>query len=1025
MRSLFTILFSSFFVLSAQAQDLMSGFLTPPQGARPRVWWHWMDGNITKDGIRKDLEWMNRAGIGGFHCFEAGLGIPPIVEKRLVYMSPEWQDAFRYAITLADSMNMETAIASCPGWSNTGGPWVKPEQAMKRLVWSETCVKGGGVVEMLLPQPDSLMWYKDLYVLAIRLSEADQTMEEMGAELATYPSAIQYSFPHPQTIKALSINDGQYRSIWAAQPAPVNKRLYASDDGISFRFVCDIPHGSISWQTIDIPPTTAKVFRVVFDSPMKSTPKLKLFSVSKINHAEEKAGYASPSDLMSFVTTGTKEDAAALSDIIDITNMMDVQGNLKWQAPKGNWRILRFGYTLTGKQNHPASKEATGLEVTKLDKAAFTDFLTYYLDTYRKTALPQYLLIDSYEAGWETWCPDLPEQFERRRGYSLLPWLPVLTGQIVENATRSEEFLYDWRTTIGELINDCMYENAARIAKDYGMKTYFESHENGRLYLVDGMSVKSNADIPMAAMWTLLPDKKADNSSQQMGESDIRESASVAHLYGKKFVAVESITVNGYIGGAYSFYPGNLKPTVDLELASGANRIVIHESAHQPVDDKRPGLGLNFYGQWFNRHETWAEMARAWTDYIARSCYLLQQGRNVADVLYYYGEDDVVTSLFAHQPPAIPDGYNYGYLNKDALLELITYDGQHFRTPTGASYRLLVIGKTCRHFSERVLQKIEQLKQQGAPIVDERTSNMANIIRETIPADFLADDMKDLRYVHRTTTETEIYWVNNRRHESRSIQATFRVSGLKPMLWHPDTGETEEVCYEVKDDQVIVSLDLLPDDAVFVVFSRGNEGAPPSNSPQGVIRPPLTPPVGGERLHLSAGTNLVPSYPRTPAPSISISSPWTVRFDPQRGGPEQTTFDRLMSYTESSDEGIKYYSGTAIYNNKVRLDKSDLCKGRFILDLGQVGCMAEVFVNGTSCGVLWKTPYRVDITDVLRKGWNDLEIHVVNQWVNRIIGDQQPDCTKRYTFTPCTFYQADSPLLPAGLMGPVRILIIK
>ena len=1026
MRNLLSVIvYWLLFIGSTHAQDLMSGFLTPPQDARPRVWWHWMDGNITKDGIRKDLEWMNRAGIGGFHCFEAGLGIPPIVEKRLVYMSPEWQDAFRYAITLADSMNMETAIASCPGWSNTGGPWVKPEQAMKRLVWSEARVKDGGMMEMILPQPDSLMWYKDLYVLAIRLNEADKTMEELGAELTTYPSAIQYSFPQPQTIKALSINDGQYRSIWAAQPAPVNKHLEASDDGISFRFVCDIPHGSVSWQTIDIPPTTAKVFRVVFDNLMKNTPKLKLFTVSKINHAEEKAGYASPPDLMSFVTMGTKEDAVALSDIIDITNVMDAQGNLKWQAPKGNWRILRFGYTLTGKKNHPASKEATGLEVTKLDKAAFSDFLTYYLDLYRSSKLPEYLLIDSYEAGWETWCPAMPEEFERRRGYSLLPWLPVLTGHIVENAERSEEFLYDWRTTIGELIDECMYQNAARIAKDYGMKTYFEAHENGRLYLVDGMSAKSHADIPMAAMWVLIPGEKSEHSSSLMAECDIRESASVAHLYGKRIVAAESMTANGVAGGAYSYYPGNLKPTTDLELACGVNRFVIHESAHQPVDDKRPGLGLMQYGQWFNRHETWAEMAKPWTDYLARSCYLLQQGRNVADILYYYGEDDVITNLFAHQPPAIPDGYNFDYLNKDALLELITYDGQYFRTPTGASYRSLVIGKTCRHFSERVLKKIEQLKQIGAPIVDEQTTDMANIIRETIPADFLADDMSDLRYVHRTTSEAEIYWVNNRRHESRSILATFRVSGMKPMLWHPDTGETEEISYieeqgvrseergvrtSMNEGKTVINLDLLPDDAVFVVFSREYEGAR----------------VHGCEFGASAETNHSPlSSFLFPLSSITISSPWTVRFDPEWGGPRQTTFDRLMSYTESSDDGIKYYSGTAIYNNKVRLDKSDFCEGRFILDLGQVGCMAEVFVNGTSCGILWKTPYRVDITNALRKGWNDLEIHVVNQWVNRIIGDQQPDCKKRYTFTPSKFYQADSPLLPSGLIGPVRILIIK
>lgn len=1005
IRFFFTYLLSSFFALSSQAQVLKNGFLSPPQEARPRVWWHWMDGNITKEGIRKDLEWMHRAGIGGFHCFEASLGISSIVEQRLVFMSPEWQDAFRYAISLADSLNMETAIASCAGWSNTGGPWVKPEQAMKKLVWSEVRMRSEGrgarSKEVLsLPHPDSLMWYKDLYVLAIRLNEADKTMEEVGAALTTSTSSIQYTFPQPQTIKALSINDGQYRSIWAAQPAPVNKHLEASDDGITFRYVCDIPHGSISWQTIGIPPTTAKVFRVVFDNPMKNTPRLKLFTVSKINHIEEKAGYASPSDMMSFVTTATSEDFTLLSDIVDITDKMDAEGNLRWNAPKGNWRILRFGCTLTGKQNHPAPKEATGLEVTKMDKAAFSDFLTHYLDLYRGCALPDNLLIDSYEAGWETWCPTLPDEFERRRGYALLPWLPVLTGQIVESVERSEEFLFDWRTTIGELIDECMYQNAARIAKDYGMKTYFESHENGRLYLVDGMSAKSNADIPMAAMWTIIPDKKYDNSSQMMGESDIRESASVAHLYGKKFVAVESMTVNGSIGGAYSFYPGNLKPTVDLELANGANRIVIHESAHQPVDDKRPGLGLNIYGQWFNRHETWAEMARAWTDYIARSCFLLQQGQNVADVLYYYGEDDVVTSLFAHQPPAIPDGYNYDYLNKEALLELVSYDGNCFRTPNGATYRLLIIGKTCRHFSEKVLQKIEALKRQGAPIVDEKSVDLTSVISQSIPADFLADDMTDLRYVHRSTPEGEVYWVNNRRHEQRTVLASFRIDGRKPMIWHPDTGEMEEACYETKDGRTDVRMNLLPDDAVFVVFET-------------------------LLLQKDESENFHGSRPTTAPEVTEIVSPWTVCFDPRWGGPVETTFPQLISYTDSPDDGIRYYSGTAIYYNKVRLTHSYLRKARVVLDLGRVGCMAEVSVNGIPCGVLWKAPYRVDITQALRKGWNTLEIRVANQWVNRIIGDCQPNCKQRYTFTPFDFYKADSPLLPAGLIGPVSLNRIR
>ena len=977
--------------MAVAAQGLYEGFQNPPQEARPRVWWHWMDANITQDGIRKDIEWMHRAGIGGFHNFDAGMGMAPVVEKRLPYMSPEWQDAFRLAVSMADSLGMEVAIASCPGWSNTGGPWVKPEQAMKRLVWSDTIAKGGHRLVIRLPEPErNLDWYRDAYVIAVRQQPGDKTMTELGAKLTSSSGEwIQYELAEPQTIKALSIVDGSRRTEWAAEPAPVTKHLEVSDDGQTFCRVCDIPHGGVQRQTIGIPATKARFFRVVFDHPWQREPELTLYTVAKVNHVEEKAGFATPSDLMDHLTTGG--DAIQQKDIIDLTDMMDGEGLLTWNAPKGKWKILRFGYTLTGKQNHPASKEATGLEVSKIDKEAFTSFLTYYLDSYKQMRrMPQYLLIDSYEAGWETWTPRMAQEFEQRRGYSLLKWMPVLTGEIVESADRSEQFLFDWRTTIGELIVECMYENAASIARQYGMGTYFEAHENGRLYLPDGMAVKSRADIPMAAMWTQLPGLKVTNSSLSMAESDIRESASVAHLYGKKLVAAESLTANGMNGGAYSYYPGNLKPTADLEMACGVNRFVIHESTHQPLDSLRPGLGLLIFGQWFNRHETWAEQAKAWTDYLARSSYMLQQGQNVADVLWYYGEDDCITSLYAHVHPQIPFGYNFDYVNKEALVDMISFDGERLVSASGAGYRLLVIDKSVVHMSEAVRQKIEALRQQGARICDLRTEQLAGALAGLRP-DFTADDMSDLRYVHRTTPQGEIYWVNNRRNEARSIGATFRVNGLKPMVWHPETGKKEAVKYEVMDDgTTMVHLDLVENDAVFVVFGSDAEEAVPEQ----------------ERLFRQ------------------IDTPWTVSFDEAWGGPKETTFDRLISYTESEDKGIRYYSGTAIYRNSLEMKATELNQGRYVLDLGKVGCMAEVIVNGKNVGTAWKAPYRLDITEALKAGRNELEIRVVNQWVNRIIGDQQPDCTKKYTYTPVPFYQADSQLLPAGLMGPVKVFRI-
>lgn len=998
---LLSFLSLSTFPSLGQSADMKSAFADPPSEARPRVWWHWMDGNISKDGIRKDLLWMDSIGIGGVHIFEAGVGAETIVPHKLVYMSPEWKEHFAYAVALADSLGMEIAVASCPGWSNTGGPWVTEEQAMKKLTWSETEVRGGRTVRVSLPQPPTRRWYRDSYVVAVK---EDDLLGKLSGEFSSNadPFWVQYSFPGQVTVRSIRTVDGLRRSVWAAAPPGVHKWLEASLDGVTFRRICPIPDGGEDSQTIDIPATVGRVFRVVYDRPLKTVPGLTLYSSTRIDHSEEKSGFATPSDLMDRITPDDGAGAVPLSDVVDLTGKMDPEGNLVWKAPKGKWTVYRFGYTLTGRENHPAPKEATGLEVTKLDPEAFASFLGYYLDMYEdatdglmgKRGL-HYLLIDSYEAGCETWAPDIASEFLSRRGYSLIPWLPVLTGQVLVSGTRSEEFLYDWRTTIGELIGENMYGTAARMAAERGMETYFEAHENGRLYLVDGMNVKKRADIPMAAMWTIPAGAVVDNSSVSMAQSDIRESASVAHLYGRKFVACESMTANGWSGGAYSYYPGNLKPTADLEMASGVNRFVIHESSHQPLDDKRPGLGLMGYGQWFNRHETWAGMAKAWTDYLARSSYMLQQGKNVADILYYYGEDDVITSLYAHRHPAVPSGYNFDYLGRDALLELISWDGEKFVTPDGSSYRVLILSKDCYHMSAEVSAKIRSLREAGAAVFDEAETSFSSALA-SIPVDFSAADMTDLRYVHRTSPEGEIYWVGSRSDASRHLEASFRVSGLRPTLWHPQTGKVLDVTYEMKDGRTTVQVDMEPWEAFFVVFGEKTDA------------------VSFTLPHKSASQLL------------DIDSPWTLRFDPVWGGPvEPVTFTTLHSLSRSEDPGIRYYSGTTTYTNKFVFSRSSSPEGKVILDLGEVGCVARVLVNGKEVSTLWKSPYRADITGALVEGENTLEVQVANQWVNRIIGDRQPDCPKVYTYTPARFYGADSPLLPSGLMGPVRLLLEK
>lgn len=1089
--ALFTMLLTSTGCDNGGRYDrkLYSEFQNPPQTARPRVWWHWMDGNVTKDGILKDLLWMKRSGIAGFMNFDAGFGTPLIVKEKLDYMSPGWKDAFRYAAQLADSLDMEMAVACSPGWSFTGGPWVEGKDGMKKLVWRELRVKGGCKSDITLPEPYRTIgkfqniplsagtedgFYDDIAVLAYKLPGNDIDLNELKPVITSSEGTfslgqltdgdvavsrplppgkngqawIQFEFPQPQTIKAVTVADGSERGQWAMPVVEVNKYLQASDDGVNFRKVADIQTSSAPESTVSVPETKAKFFRVVFDNKTAPVPEwasmmglslepkavpidiaeVVLHPAARINHFEEKAGFAAPADLYLYDTEATANDAIAMSDVIDLTDKVN-DGHLSWDVPEGDWKILRLGYSQTGKKNSPAPPEATGFEVDKMDPDAVDRYFDHYIGTYKDAAgenwgkSVRYFMTDSYESEQENWTPLMAQEFEKRRGYGLMPWLPVLTGQIVESAEKSELFLRDWRKTLGELVVENLYERIDEIAKPYNIGRYTESHENGRVYLTDGMDVKRRASVPMAAAW--MP-HNTNASNQEMAQADIRESASVAHIYGQNLVAGESLTAPGGEGKSYSYHPGNMKFIADMELYSGLNRFVIHTSVHQPVDDKIPGLGLGPIGQWFNRHETWAGSAKAWMDYMSRSCYMLQQGHYVADIVYYYGEDNNITGMFGAQLPPVPDGYSFDFINSDALLNLLDADGTCLTTPSGMKYRMLVLDKNAKSMTLPVLQKISRLAEKGVIICGEKPEKTASLaddveafntladkvwnsglknvcpgksMEEVLKENAIAPDVvmpegEGLRFVHRTTDKSEIYWVNNPGKEAKTVNLTFRTSGKKPELWHPETGGREAVSYKIDGGVTTVTLDLVQEDAVFVVFSGK---------------------AASDELQL----------PRLEEKAvINVDSPWTVTFQENRGAPAAATFDKLQDFSLSEDPGIKYFSGEATYKTTVNLDESQ-ADGTLILDLGKVGVMANVSINGQDLGTCWKEPFRVDVNSALKPGGNELEIKVTNLWINRLIGDSRPDMTEKVSWTPYPFYRPGSQLSPSGLMGPVKIVSKK
>ncbi|MCQ2147169.1 MAG: hypothetical protein MJZ16_06595 [Bacteroidales bacterium] len=1075
---------------AAELSKMQAEFQNPPSSARPRVWWHWMNGNITKDGIKKDIDWMHRAGIGGFHNFDAGMSTPAIVEKRLEYMTDEWKDAFQYAISLADSYDMEVGIASSPGWSCMGGPWVAPKDAMKKLTWRETIVEGGKSIKMTLPAPYKTVgtfqdvatssrvfgdgsakpveeYYEDIAVIAVKLPAEDQTMAQMGAtvsvsggdftlEQLTNGSLadgqvlsgdnlwIQYTFPKAKTIKAVTVGGLASRSQWSDAPYTYPATLQSSNDGVHFTDVAKIPcpTNPVYQQTIEVPATTAKYFRLSVDKPATnaggmgfgrgpaqiSISEFVLFPTEKVNHFEEKAAFATPHDVNDYPTVGGGK-YAQLKDVVDLTNRVDSEGNLSWNAPKGNWKIYRFGFSLTGHKNSPASPEATGLEVDKFDVKAWTKYFHTYLDMYQEASGGmlgqkgiQYILTDSYEAGPQTWTPEMMKQFQTRRGYNLLYWLPVLTGQIVGSPEESDQFLFDFRETIGELYAE-NYDRINEFVKEYDLKgRYSESQENGRIFQVDGMDIKRTATIPMSAAW--IPESAANAYRKTMNEADVRESASVAHIFGQNIAAAESMTVGGGAANAYTYFPGNLKPIADSEMAAGLNRFVIHESAHQPSDDHIPGLSLMSVGQWFNRHETWAEQAKAWTDYLARSCYMLQQGKFIADVLVYYGEGSNITGQYGLEFFPIPEGYNYDFVNPTALKQEVSVKNGKFVTRSGQSYEALYLDKNMKQMSLSVLRKLAEFAQAGGIIcgnmperpasksdsVDEWNSLVKKIWGGTYPnvstgtkliavlkekgikRDVTYPSSDEFRFVHRRTDNADIYWVNKPSERYLSTSLGFRVNGKVPHVWDPVTGTISDVSYQIQDDVTYVTMTLLPDDAQFIVFA----GEPTTKS--------LTLPKKVE-------TEL-----------MTVTGAWDIKFQERRGAPESATFDKLMSYTESPVAGIKYFAGEAVYTKKIVFTGKD---GAIVLDLGDVRNVAEVKVNGKYVATLWKFPYKVDVTEYLNEGENDLEIKVVNSWKNRLIGDQQPETTEKITFTSASYYKPTDAVIPSGLLGPVRLISVK
>lgn len=805
-------------------------------------------------------------------------------------------------------------------------------------------------------------------------------------------------------------------------------------------------------RTFAFPETRARYFRLELEAPQRGHADQWLGFPKAANHTlaefalaggahvhrfEDKAGFALVPDYDSLATPPVAADLAVAGDsVVDLSGRLRADGSLDWQVPAGRWAIMRLGYSLTGKTSDPATPEGRGLEVDKLSAAHVRSHMDQFLGPLKQTLGPllgakgmSHLLLDSWEANQQNWTDDMLAQFRRRRGYDPLRWLPVLGGRVVDSAEASDRFLFDLRRTIADLLADNHYGLITAIAHEHGMQTYGEAAGVNLPTVADGLQAKGRVDIPMGEFWDRNPDQKPGKDHL----ADVREAASAGHIYGKNIVAAESFT---QAGQPWNRSPRDLKWLADFNLALGINRFVIHTSVHQPFDDRKPGITLYGFGQHFTRHETWAEQAGPWIAYLSRASSMMQQGHAVNDIALFVGEGAPAVAPF-HDGlrTAIPLGYGHDYINLDVLLERASVKDGRIELPGGASYSLLVVPSTIRRMSVPLLRKLRELVEGGARIVAPRPQGtpgladdagyaqlvqalwgdtdglsltghalgkgklfwgkeIADVMEEIkqAPDVMLSAPLTDSSFVsaHRRAGAADIYFVANQKPRPEQLKASFRVHGMKPELWYPDSGRIAPASYAMHNGRTDVDLDLEAQGSVFVVFRK---------------------PDTQVQASLAAVSETVAG---------TLAGPWTLQF---AGDDKPMALAALASWSSFGQPRQRYFSGQAAYRTSFAAPAAWFNGGqRLLLDLGQVDVMAQVAVNGKSAGVLWKAPYRANITALLKPGKNTLEVKVTNLWVNRLIGDTEADGGAPATFTTFVPYRAGAQLQSSGLIGPVRVM---
>ncbi len=1070
----------------AHGDALSDGFAKPPRSARPHTWYHMMNGNVTKEGITRDFEELAKAGVGGVQMFDAGCDVP---SGDVAFNSPAWFDTLRHAATEARRLGLEICVPNCSGWSSSGGPWNPPSNGMKRVTYRLASATGPGRVSLRLPrETNDRGFYADVGVFAFPTPAAE--LEKFDGVKATLtPEGDGFTLASDKPFEAMGFL--YYLDYGWGWIADAEIALEISDDGVAFH-----PFGTFRT-------TLARSGSADRGERFHSFPKKTAMKAlrAKITHAGVKGTKFRDvrpslgcriSNLSAKTFTLRKEaetDATATTPdqvipkdaVRDVTDCLKADGTFEWTAPAGEWTILRFGYLCSGQRNHPASKFGGGLEVDKLSAEA----LDYHFEQYAarlcrelgplagdvKSGLNN-ILVDSYEVGSQNWTQKMEEEFLRRRGYSIRPFLPAFAGFIINDVPTTERFLEDFRRVVADLFAENYSGALAKKCHQYGLKLSLEPYGNCP---ADNLQYGEYVDIPMAEFWS--------NASYPYGTGcgNSRFVSSVAHVWGKRFCGSESFTAAPDKGtGRWLTTPFSIKAQGDSAYANGVNRIIYHRFVHQPWTDARyqPGMTMGRWGMHFDRTQTWWEFVPAWLTYQARCQFMLQRGTFQADVLFFVGEEAPnqggntdgqpgVASFFS-----LPDGHAFDVCPTDAMYRLKVDKQGRVVVPGGTRYRLLVMPNV-EAVSPEMMTQVLKLRSKGASVAwarkpvrapglkwgkegDLKVRKLADDlwakgVLERSPAEALASlgvapDVKiektaanvKVGWIHRADAKADWYFVAMPNREVTTATISFRQTGRIPELWDAETATCAPAeRWFVRDGRTHVEIPFTVCGSKFVVFRRtASDGETPAAMP--------------------------PPHPKAASAAQGVEGAWTVKFPhgflPNRlakGAEETVVFDRLVSWSEHANEGVRYFSGIATYEKSIPWASIDAVRrtgGRIVLDLGTVKHFAEVTANGKTYPVLWKPPFRTDVTDAVAEGKPlELRIRVANLWANRLIGDDRqfaddcewvgevkggikeigikeipqwvkdgkPSPTGRSTFTTWKHWDKNDELQPSGIFGPV------